>query len=74
MPVIPPHGSDPTWAGLGLALDALWRRRDGWRWTALAVPALSLVLFGYFYPIISAAPLHHGAASFEQWMWLPGWR
>jgi hypothetical protein len=31
-------------------------------------------LFGYFYPIIAAAPLHHGTASFEHWMWLASWR
>ena len=24
--------------------------------------------------IISAAPLHNGKASFEQWMWLASWR
>jgi dolichyl-phosphate-mannose--protein O-mannosyl transferase len=61
-------------AGLGLALDAAWRRQDAWRWTAPAVPALAVAVFGYFFPIISAAPLHHGAASFEQWMWLASWR
>jgi dolichyl-phosphate-mannose--protein O-mannosyl transferase len=61
-------------AGLALALDALWRRRDGWRWGAVACLAVSVALFGYFYPIISGAPLDQGRASFERWMWLPGWR
>ncbi len=61
-------------AALALALDGLWRRRDGWRWTAPATLVLSLAMFGYFHPIISGAPLHHGGPSFEQWMWLPSWR
>ncbi|MDP9057679.1 MAG: phospholipid carrier-dependent glycosyltransferase [Pseudomonadota bacterium] len=61
-------------AALALALDALWRRRDAWRWTAPAALALSVGSFGYFYPIIAAAPLYHGTASFEQWMWLASWR
>jgi dolichyl-phosphate-mannose--protein O-mannosyl transferase len=61
-------------AGLALALDALWRRRDGWRWGAPACLVLSVGVFGYFYPIIAGAPLDHGVASFERWMWLPSWR
>jgi dolichyl-phosphate-mannose-protein mannosyltransferase len=61
-------------AGLALALDAASRRRDGWRWIAPAMLVLSAGMFGYFQPIISAAPLHHGKRSFEQWMWLPSWR
>jgi dolichyl-phosphate-mannose--protein O-mannosyl transferase len=61
-------------AGLALALDALWRRRDGWRWMAPATLLLAVGVFGYFYPIIAGAPLAHGRASFEQWMWLASWR
>lgn len=61
-------------AGLALALDALWRRRDAARWMAPVTVALAVGLFGYFYPIISGAPLHHGQASFAQWMWLKSWR
>ena len=61
-------------AALALALDALWQRADWWRWTAPASLTASLAMFGYFYPIIAAAPLHHGPASFEQWMWLASWR
>jgi dolichyl-phosphate-mannose-protein mannosyltransferase len=61
-------------AGLALALDALWRRQDALRWAAPGTLAVSAALFGYFYPIISGAPLHHGVSSFEQWMWLNSWR
>ena len=61
-------------AALALALDAMWHRRNLWRWTAPATLVLSAGLFGYFYPIISGAALHHGTASFEQWMWLASWR
>jgi dolichyl-phosphate-mannose--protein O-mannosyl transferase len=35
--------------------------------------ALALVCFGYFYPILSAAPLGDGQ-SFTHWMWFPNWR
>lgn len=61
-------------AGLALALDALWQRHDAWRWTGPLILAISVVLFGNFYPIISGAPLYHGTASFERWMWLASWR
>lgn len=61
-------------AGLALALDALWHRRDSWRWAAPITLVSGSGVFGYFYPIISGAPLHHGVASFEQWMWLASWR
>ena len=61
-------------AGLALALDALWRRRDVLRWATPGTLALSLGMFVYFYPIIAAEPLHHGAGSFAQWMWLSSWR
>lgn len=61
-------------ACLALALEDLWARADRWRWLAPATLALSAALFAWFYPIISAAPLHGGKMSYEQWMWLPGWR
>ncbi len=61
-------------ACLALALDDLWLRRDRWRWLAPAVLVASAVMFAWFYPIISAAPLGHGRASFEHWMWLGSWR
>ena len=59
---------------LALALEALWRRSDRWRWLTPAALALSLGMFAWFYPIISAAPLAHGRMSFNEWMWLASWR
>jgi len=58
----------------GLAVDALWHRRDRWRWAAPAGLALSCAVFLYFLPIISAGPLHHGNQSYAEWMWLRSWR
>lgn len=58
-------------AGLALALDALWTR--GNRMIAGGVLAGSVAIFGWFYPILSAAPLA-GPQSFNQWMWLDSWR
>ena len=58
---------------LALALDALWARRDRWRWLAAGSLALSVLMFAVFYPIISAAPLPHKQA-YNFWMWLPSWR
>lgn len=58
-------------AALALALDALWQRgRRSW---ALAPLVLSVVVFVWFYPILSAAPLE-GPRSFEKWMLLDSWR
>ncbi len=59
-------------AALALALDALWRR--GHRWLAAGPLIAGAALFAYFYPILSAAPLHGGAQSFNQWMWFGRWR
>ena len=59
---------------LALALDALWRRRDRWRWLAPATLLASLAVFIHFYPILSAGPLCCGRPSFEYWMWLRSWR
>ena len=61
-------------ACLALALDALWRRTDRWRWAAPAALAVALGLFIYFFPILSAAKLCCGKKSFEWWMWLRSWR
>ncbi|MFC3173363.1 phospholipid carrier-dependent glycosyltransferase [Novosphingobium bradum] len=61
-------------ACLGLALDALWRRADRWRWLAPATLVLATALFATFWPILSAAQLCCGKPSFQWWMWLPGWR
>ena len=59
-------------AALALALDEL--RARGWAWLSWGVLGGSLAVFAWFYPIISAAPLSGGKMSYEQWMWLPGWR
>jgi dolichyl-phosphate-mannose--protein O-mannosyl transferase len=59
-------------ACLALALDALWSR--GKRRLPIGVLAVSVGMFLYFYPIISAAKLHHGKQSFAAWMWLNSWR
>lgn len=61
-------------ACLALALDHVWRRDDRWRWTAIAALALSVALFAWFLPILSAAALCCGRKSFEYWMWLHTWR
>lgn len=61
-------------AALALALDAMWQASNRWRWLAPGVLAVSVAMFVYFYPIISAARLHHGKASYAQWMWLRSWR
>jgi dolichyl-phosphate-mannose--protein O-mannosyl transferase len=58
-------------AALALALDALWRR--GWRWPPLLVIAASAALFGFFWPILTAAPLQV-PNSFQTWTWLDSWR
>ncbi|MEO6388085.1 MAG: glycosyltransferase family 39 protein [Croceibacterium sp.] len=58
-------------AALALSADAVWR--SGWRKSALLIPAISVVLFVIFWPILTAAPLD-GHMSFEHWTWLPSWR
>jgi len=42
------------------------------RWLPASFLLLSLVLFGYFYPLLSAAPLPNDQA-FHRWMWLSTW-
>ena len=58
-------------AALALACDALWQ--NGWRKTALAPVVGSVLVFAWFYPIISGAPLK-GPDSFAVWTWLESWR
>jgi dolichyl-phosphate-mannose-protein mannosyltransferase len=58
-------------AALALALDELWKR--GWRRLPLFVPAASVALFAFFWPILSAAPLD-GPDAFVRWTWLDTWR
>jgi dolichyl-phosphate-mannose--protein O-mannosyl transferase len=59
-------------AALALALGEWWKR--GHRWLPLLVLALSCAVFAWFYPILSAAPLHGGKKAFEYWMLLDTWR
>lgn len=59
---------------LALALDPLFRREDRWWWAGPASVAAAVLMFIYFYPIISAAELHGGRQSFTEWMWLDSWR
>ena len=61
-------------AMLGLAVDAMWAARGMWRKEALGVLLIALALFGWFWPILSGAPLHKGVASYQDWMWLSSWR
>lgn len=65
-------------ACLALALDAIWsegrRRGAWWKWAGAGLAALACGIFAQFWPILSAAPLHNGTASFEHWMWLTTWR
>lgn len=61
-------------ACLALALDGLSREGRGERWLAWAGVALPCLFFVWFYPIISAIPLHEGPVAFERWMWLDSWR
>lgn len=58
-------------AALALALDRL--RETGRTWIGWLVPAASLAIFAWFYPILSAAPLD-GEQAFAKWMWLDSWR
>ena len=59
---------------LALALDALWERGGARRWLSGSALVLAGGMFIYFYPILSAAKLHHGRESYVQWMWLRSWR
>jgi hypothetical protein len=56
---------------LALALGEMWKR--GRKAIPLWTLAMSVALFAWFYPIISAAPLA-SPQSFNQWMWLESWR
>jgi len=59
---------------LALALDAMWQKGGLWRWPPLAVLAVALGMFAWFYPIISAAELREGRNAYAHWMWLDSWR
>lgn len=58
-------------AALAIALDSL--KNAGWPRLAQGVLILSIGVFAWFYPILSAMPLE-GPGSFAHWMWLNSWR
>jgi len=58
-------------AALALAVERLWRA--GERLTPAAIVLGTLGLFGWFYPILTAAPLA-SEQSFLDYAWLEGWR
>ena len=58
-------------AALALALDAAWRA--GWRKSSLGTVSASCLVFGWFFPILSAGALG-GPQDFLYWAWIPGWR
>jgi len=60
---------------LGLVADDFWAARgQRWRREAIGLLVLSLGVFAWFFPILSAAALTKGVTSFEDWMWLASWR
>lgn len=59
-------------AALALACSDLSRAPYG-RWLAWGIPAGSVAVFAWFYPILAALPLE-GPDSFLAWAWLEGWR
>jgi dolichyl-phosphate-mannose--protein O-mannosyl transferase len=59
-------------AALALACSDL-RRLPRAGWLGWAIPAASVAVFAWFYPILSAMPLD-GPGAYETWMWLDGWR
>ena len=60
-------------AALALALDDLRKAGPWGNRAAYAVLALSVGMFFWFYPILSAAPLE-GQYSFLAWTWLESWQ
>ncbi|GAM07388.1 phospholipid carrier-dependent glycosyltransferase [Novosphingobium sp. MBES04] len=58
---------------LAFALEPLLARRDRWRWLGVGIPALSVLLFLGFFPILSGLPLPT-RQFYNVWMWLPSWR
>ena len=59
---------------LPIAIAAAGHRYARGRWAGWdeAFAALAIVLFVYFFPIISAAPLS-GPQAFQHWMWFKTW-
>lgn len=59
-------------AALALTCSDLRRVPYG-QWLAWGIPAASVAMFAWFFPIIAALPLA-GAESYAAWMWLDAWR
>ncbi|WP_068073750.1 phospholipid carrier-dependent glycosyltransferase [Novosphingobium lentum] len=59
-------------AALALVLGEWWDLAI--RWPGKIALAMSVGMFVWFYPIISAAILHDGRNSFETYTWLDSWR
>lgn len=53
-------------------IEHLWLRHDR-RHTPIALIAIGVLSFWYFYPILSAAPLE-GPRAFQRWMLFDSWR
>jgi dolichyl-phosphate-mannose-protein mannosyltransferase len=58
---------------LALALDQIRAKGGAWRWLALALLAVAIGMFIWFYPVISAADVHGDKRSYLQWTWLDSW-
>ncbi|NBC35165.1 phospholipid carrier-dependent glycosyltransferase [Novosphingobium sp. FSY-8] len=61
-------------AALALAVEDLWQAGPRWRREALGIVVIAVGIFVWFWPIIAAMPLHKGAMSYEDWMWLKSWQ
>lgn len=59
-------------AALALACSDLRRLRYG-KWAAFGIPAASVAVFAFFFPILAALPLSAGD-DYLIWAWLKGWR
>ena len=59
-------------AALALACSDLRRLPYG-NWLAWGIPAASVAVFAFFFPILAALPLS-GGDDYLIWAWLKGWR
>lgn len=59
-------------AALALACSDLRRVPYG-KWAAWGIPAASVAMFAFFFPILDALPLS-GGDDYLIWAWLKGWR
>ena len=63
---------DRLLAALALACSDLRRLRYG-KWAAFGIPAASVAVFAFLFPILAALPLSAGD-DYLIWAWLKGWR